>query len=138
MPIMQFIRRAKNEDFEWIVKKSFDPFNEIYKGKINKKWLEIYLKKCKIYVLKDKSGFIGFVFEPQGILINSWYAEGKGLKLWAFVEKIAKKLKKPLIGFLHKEENKFKKFLIKRKYMISDFNENLYFVEKSEDICHQY
>lgn len=129
------IRKAEESDFVWISEKGAKSFSKVYKREVNKKWLELLLKKCEVYVLSDKTSFVSFVSEPEGILVNSWYGQGKGLRLWKYIEDMAKDLNKPMIGFLHKAEEKFKRFLEKRGYSISDFNQELYWVER--EICHQ-
>ena len=125
---MPSIRKAKNSDYGWMASKSIHYFNT--HEPMSKKWLENFLKKCKCYVLDDESGYISYVHEPEGMLINGWYAEGNGLSLWRFLEKLAEKNKIKLIGFLHKTEDKFYRFLKKRGYKIEDFNKRMYFVER--------
>ena len=133
MQTMRSIRKAVDADFDWIAEKGAKEFNKIYKHKVAEKWLANLLRTCEVYVLEDKSSFISFVNEPEGILVNSWYGKGQGMRLWQYVEKLSEVLKKPMIGFLHKAEIKFKRFLEKRGYMVTDFNEELYYVE---GICH--
>jgi hypothetical protein len=126
------IRKATYNDVEWMAELSFEKFNEVYKNysqEVSKETLEdIYKEMTESYCFDDKSGFICAKLIDGFLYINAWYG---GMKLWKYLESLGI----GMIGFMHKCEKKFKRFLERKGYEFLDFNDELYFVRGN--ICHQ-